>query len=171
MRRPQLNNPAVIVTVSSCLIWTACVLWAPVNELNYVLRIGIAACSVAAMVRYGRAALQVYRQGARRPEDSLILGIFIASAAFLYYAGFSIFSRATGGLSMSPWSAFYPFLILLSFLLVVTATRFPNENWSALRTLAAAALTFLGFAVTTGMHFFGSRIITAVEVIFRVIPH
>lgn len=174
MPRRLITNPAFFGTWVTVLIWIACVLWAPVDILNYVLRGAVASCAIAVLARYWRAGWVVYREGARHPEDSLILGLVIVAISLIWYMLYSIATRAFSVESWfvySPWSALYPFMLLMALVLVVTATRFGDEKGSTLRSLAAGGISFAVMTGAVAVHYLGGRVVAAAELVFRLIPH
>lgn len=174
MPRRLITNPAFFGTWVTILIWVACVLWAPVDMLNYVLRGAVGSCALAALVRYGRAGWVVYREGARHPEDSLILGLVIVAISLIWYTFYTIFGRAFGfdrQFSGSAWSALYPFMLLMALVLVVTATRFGDEKGSVLKSLMAGGISFAVMSTAVALHFVGAKILVGFAMMVRFIPH
>lgn len=150
-----LSNPALIVTVAATSIWVVLVNFAPVDPLNYILRVGIATVGVATLIRWGPTAWRVYLEGAKAPEDSAILAVVLMAGSYLWYVGWTATSRYLGGpdfMMNSPWSAFFPYLALISFVLAIVSTRLKGERTSGLITFVLAAGTMLGLGATAIGH-------------------
>lgn len=154
MRR-LLTNPALLVTIAAAVLWGGLVLWAPVDPLNYVLKIGISLLALATLARWGRAAVRVYLQGARDAEDAVILAQCLTAISYLWYAGFTAFSRYLGSpdwLISSPWSAFFAYIAIMGFALAIFSTRLRDESPSVTVAFIVTMGTALGLGLTTFGH-------------------
>lgn len=172
--RHLLNNPAIITTVIAASIWSVLVEFAPVDSLNYVLRVGIITVCIVTLIRWGRAAWVVYWEGAREPESAAILAVVLTAISYLWYAIWTWVSRALGApdwMMDSPWSAFFAFLALISFVLAIASTRLAGERPSALVTFALASGTALGLAATAVGHLLVAKMGGLATVILRALWH
>lgn len=170
MRR-ILANPAIIATVIAAAGWLLLVEFAPVDPLNYFLRIGIVTVCVITLIRWGRTAWRVYLEGARDPEDAAILAVVLTAISYMWYAGWTAVSRyldTPDWMVNSPWSAFFAFLALISFVLAIASTRLKDETPSGLIAFVLAAGTALGLAATAAGHLVLAKLGGVVTAVFRL---
>jgi hypothetical protein len=145
----------------------------PNDPVNYTVRFTLGMACIATVWRWGRAAARVYWQGAKDPEDSVILGVCGFSIALLWYCAVSSLSIAYDSpdwITNSPLRLVFPFLCLTALLLSIASTL-RNEPPGAVLGFLITMASGIMLVATGLLHAVIAKIGPIVSALARLLPH